>query len=497
MRAELRRRRSALTRIRPGDLRRLRVGQTISQFGDEITDVALPTIALVVLHASPLQFGLLTASTSLPSLAIGLLVGAWVDRVRRRTVLLLADLVRFLAILTIPVAALAGVLSIGQLFAVGLTVGTASVFFNSAYQAYLPSIVDAGRITKANAQLTVSETAAQVGGPTVAGGLISLAGAPLAMALDAASFLASVGSLVLIRRPEPRVARRRSSLVPEVREGLRTVFGDPLLRGLTLTSALSNLGRGMALELFLLYAFRGLHLSPGLAGVVLAIGNIGALAGGLACERVTSRLGLGPTLLLGSVLKGLPWVLLPLTLFGAAVPLSVLILAVSSFFVPISNVTTVSIRQTLTPAHLQGRVAATTRTVTRAVLPLSAVLGGALAQLGTTLLGSRLGLASVLGLGGLIWMSATALLPRRRLRRAYRLADLEPGTATGGLRRQARAQQGQAREGQTREGRAEEGPGYPGRAYDAGERGAFAAGGQGGGSEGSRRLARGGGAHAR
>lgn len=412
-------------RVRPTDLRRLWAGQTVSMFGDEITAVALPTIALLTLNASPFQYGLLSASTYLPYPVLGLLAGAWVDRVRRRTVLLLADLVRGVAIASIPVAVITGTLTVPHLVLVGLVVGTASVFFNSAYQAFLPHVVATETLTKANARLSTSETASQVAGPSLAGLLISAIGVGGAMIMDAASFLVSVLSLLMIRRPEIAPERRRSSLIPDVRQGLRLVTRDRLLLGLTLTSAVSNLGRGMALQLVLLFAYSGLNLSPAVAGVMLAAGNVGPFLGSLASRRFTERFGLGPALLIGSVMKGLPWLLVPLALFGGAIPIIVAIMVVSGFFIPVSNVTTLTIRQTLVAAEMQGRVAATVRTVTRTAVPLATILGGGLGEFGTSLLGPRAGLSAVLALGGLIWMSAGVLLPRRVLRRVHSVDDLD------------------------------------------------------------------------
>jgi MFS family permease len=527
-------------------------------FGDEVTGVALPSVALLLLHATPFQFGLLTASAYLPYPVLGLVVGAWVDRIRRRRVLVLADATRFVAIASLPVAALVGVITVTQMFVVGLIVGTASVFFNSAYQAYLPSIVRADEITAANAKLSVSETSSQVGGPPLAGLLISAFGASGALLVDAGSFLVSIISLAFIRRPEldprgeppggsrtpagrppgrsrlagrpdghghtdgdgdgdgyrggygygdgggnrggygygyryrggygyddgfgdgydgrgyadrplywrlsggrpggppvpervdpdppagPERATGGGSLFADVVEGLKVVFGNRLLRGLTLTSALSNLGRGMALELFLLFAYNGLQVSPAVAGLMLAAGNVGSLLGSLTCRRLTDRLGLGRTLILGSVMKGLPWLLAPLTLLGGAVPIIVGIMIASSYFVPISNVTTLSLRQSMVSRELQGRVAATTRTVTRTIVPLSAVLGGILAQLGTASLGRQAGLAAVLALGGLLWTGATLLLPRDSLRRLRSLDDVDAttGTTSGTRNRRDRADTG-------------------------------------------------------
>jgi MFS family permease len=412
-------------RFRKGDIYALWAGQTVSMFGDEITAVALPTIALLVLHVSAFQFGLIAASSYLPYPVLGLLAGAWIDRTRRRAVLMIADLVRGAAVVSIPLAVLAHRISMYQLVAVGLTLGTASVFFNSAYQAYLPHIVTRKALNQANARLSVSETASQVAGPTIAGGMITLIGAGGAMFADAASFLVSVMSLIFIRRVEMKPERRRGSLLPDIRDGLRLVTRSRLLLGLTLTSAVSNLGRGMALELVVLFAYRGLHLPTAVVGVMLAAGNAGPFLGSLATQALTSRFGLGPTLLMGSVMKGLPWAFTPLALFGhAAIPVIVSIMVVSGFFIPISNTNMVTIRQTLVSPDMQGRVSATVRTVTRTAVPVATILGGALAQLGTNVLGPRAGLTSVLALGGLIWLSAGLLLPRRLLRNVHSIDDL-------------------------------------------------------------------------
>ncbi|HEY6795823.1 MAG TPA: MFS transporter [Kineosporiaceae bacterium] len=442
-----------LSRIRPADLRKLRYGQTVSMFGDAVTSVALPTVALLVVQATPFQFGLLSAATFLPYPFIGLPVGAWVDRTRRRKVMVLADATRFLAIASIPAAAFTGGLTFAQLLVIGLVVGVASVFFNAAYQAYLPSIVGKDQITQANAKLSVSENGSQVFGPPLAGVLIGALGAAPALLIDALTFLASIASLTFIRRVEedPRPAlpvdgrseplrrsRRRhrrnrvgrSRLGREILEGLQVVLSDRLMLGLTLTAALSNLGRGMCLELFLLFAYKGLYLSPGVAGTVLAVGNIGSLLGSLTCQRFTDTFGLGTSLRVTSLLKGLPWLFAPLTLIGPPLPISIAIIVVSSYFVPISLVTTVSIRQSLVSREIQGRVASTTRTISTTAIPLAAVLGGVLAQAGTATLGARAGLAVVLALGGLIWMSATVLLPRRRLETLKTISDLEQASAS-------------------------------------------------------------------
>jgi MFS family permease len=411
------------------DFRRLWVGQTISLFGDQMTAVALPTIAIILLHATPLEIGLLTMTGFLGYPVFGLLAGVWADRLPRRRVLLASDVASLAALASIPLAAAAGVLQLPQLYVVGAIVGSAAVFFDVAYQAYVPSIVDRDDLPLANARLELSNSITLVSGPALSGVLIQAVGAANAIVADTLSYVASIGSLLLIRRPEHTPARRRASLFPQVREGLHVVFSHSLLRRLTITTTIANLGRGMALELFLLYAYRALGWSPGVAGALLAVGSIGSLIGAVVTARLTRRLGLGRTLVVSSITKGLPWTLAPLALVFAPAPLMALVIGVSSFFIPVWNVNNLSLRQFLTEPHLQGRVAATVRTLAWVALPVAGLLGGVFAQIGTTLFGQRIGLAIVLVFGGLLWSSATLALPIRRIVTLQTAADATSGYA--------------------------------------------------------------------
>lgn len=409
---------------RNADFRRLWTGQTVSAFGDQVTAVALPTAAILVLHATPLQVGALTAVGFAGYPVFGLVAGAWVDRVARRTVLVVADVIRLLAIGSIPLAATLGTLTLTQLYVVGLLLGSAAVFFDVGAQAYVSSLVDREDLPQGNARLEMSNSTAMVGGPALSGGLIQLVGAASAILLDAASYLVSVLSLLAVRRRE-QPTRRRGSLVPQIREGVRIVFGHRLLRGLTVSVTLANLGRGMALELFLLLAYRGLDMSSGLAGALLALGGVGTLVGAALSTWLAGRFGLGRTLVFSSVAKGLPFLAVPLALVGPPPLVLGPILFVSSFFIPVWNVNNLSLRQYLTPDALQGRVSATVRTVSWAAIPVSGLLGGALGQLGTSLWGDRTGLAVVLTAGGVVWSCAVLALPLRRLFRVTVPADAE------------------------------------------------------------------------
>lgn len=418
---------------RNADFRRFWAGQSISSFGDQVTLVALPTIAVVSLHASSMVFGLLTSVGYVAYPVLGLFAGAWVDRLPRRRVLIASDLVRLAAVGVLPLAAAAGHLGIALLFASSLVTGAATCFFSAAYQAYLPAVAPAADIARGNALMEISSSAAQVAGPSLAGVLIAALGSAWSMLADAASYGASVLSLLLIRSPEARPAARRHTLLPEVREGLVLVWRHGLLRRLAAATALANLGRGLALELFVLFAYRGLRLSPLTVGLVLAAGSLAALAGSTVCRLFARRLGLGRSLVVAGACKGLPWLLTPLALLWPPIPVMTLILAASGFFIPVWNVNSLSLRQFLTDAPFLGRISATVRTVTSSAVPLSGILGGVLATLGTAALGDRLGLALVLTLGGALWSAATLALPLRGIQRVHSAADAETlyGRITG------------------------------------------------------------------
>jgi predicted MFS family arabinose efflux permease len=298
---------------------------------------------------------------------------------------------------------------------VAAIMGSAAVFFDVGYQSYLPALVADYDLTKGNARLEMSSSAAQAGGPPLAGLLIQFIGAANAIIVDSTSYLVSVFSLAAIRRPEQIPDRPRRNLWPEARQGVRIVFAHPLLSRLVITSACANLGRGLALELFILYAYRGLKFSPGVTGAVLAAGAVATMAGAALCARLAKRLGLGRSMLLSSVVKGIPWMFVPVALVYAPIAVMVVVIVASSFFLPVWNVNNVSLRQYLTDSAVLGRVSATVRTVAWATVPLSALLGGVLAQAGVALWGDRRGLATVLAVGGVLWSASVFALPIRRL----------------------------------------------------------------------------------
>ncbi len=355
--------------------------ETASQFGTQVTHLALPLVAVLVLDAGAFAVALLTLFDFLPYLLLSLPAGVWVDRLPRRPILVLADLGRGLALATIPVAYVLDALSMSQLYAVGFVAGTLTVFFDVAYQAYLPALVERDQLVEGNAKLELSRSAASVGGPGIGGLLVAAVTAPYAIAVDAVSFLASSVLLFRIRRHETSPARgTQRSLRRELAEGFRYVLGDPRWRSMIGYVASSNFFLTIATSVFLVFAVRELGLSAGAIGLILTLGNIGAFAGALVAGRLSRRLGVGHTLVVGGVLSGPPFLLVPLAPADFPIPFLVAGQFCLTLGIVIYNVTAISLIQALTPERMLGRMTACRRFMVWGTIPLGALAGGALAS---------------------------------------------------------------------------------------------------------------------
>lgn len=364
---------------------KLWTGETISAFGSQITALALPLVAVSTLHASPFAMGVLSALSTLPILLFGLPAGVWVDRQERRPILLSTNLGRAVALGTIPLAALLGFLVMPLLFIVAFVTGTLSVLFDTAYQSYLPSLVPRDALVQGNSRFEASRSTAQVAGPAIAGFLVTALTAPLTIALDALSFVLSAVSISLIR--VPRVERtdqgERRHLLKDMTVGLRFVATHSLLRILVGITCISNLWSGAIFSQRILFMKAVLGLSPALIGILLSVGGPSALLGVLITGRLSRRLGIGRTIIFGSILFTVGDFCLGL----AAGPLPLVIVLAALFHAlvgigsPLYNITAISLRQALTPDHLLGRVVASARVVAVGSLPLGALIGGALSEL--------------------------------------------------------------------------------------------------------------------
>jgi MFS family permease len=370
---------------RNADFLKLWGGETISQFGTQVTTLALPLAAILVLDASPGEMGLLNAATYLPFLALTLFAGVWVDRSRRLPVLIASNAGRLVVLSAVPLLAFAGMLRIEYLYLAALLIGVCTVLFDLAYQSYLPSLVEREQLVDGNSKLQVSVSAAQVGGPGLGGLLVQAFTAPVALLVDAASYLISMISLATIRRREPappKAAPGERHVWREIREGLRFTFGNPALRACALEAAVYNMAFLIMETIFLLYATRTLDLSPGLIGLILSGGAVGSLIGSLLPTRLGNRFGMGRTIAGSVVVATLAPVLVPL----AAGPRPVMIgTLVASFFIGgassiICSIHVVSLRQAITPDRMQGRMNASYKFLTWGIVPVGALLGGFLGE---------------------------------------------------------------------------------------------------------------------
>lgn len=362
------------------DFRLLWIGQTTSTLGSSVTSVALPLVAVATLDASTFQVALLSAAAWLPWLLIGLPVGAWVDRVPRRPVMIACDLAALLLFLSVPVLAWLGWLTIGHLLAVALSAGTASVVFQTAFQVYLPSLLDRDQVAEGNAKMQATEAAAHVGGPGVAGLVTQLAGAATALLVDAVSFLASALCLLSIRAREPRPERARQdgTLRQEIGEGIRFVARDPYLRVLTVFGAVSNIGLIGYQSILVVFLVREVGVSPGVVGGLAAAAAMGGVLGATLATALARRFGSARSLLIAELGAAPFGLLIPLTTPGAGLALTVAGGFVVGAGVAVGNVLKGSFRQTYTPRGLLGRVTVSMQMVNYGTIPLGAVLGGAL-----------------------------------------------------------------------------------------------------------------------
>jgi MFS family permease len=381
--------------------------ETVSEVGTMVTRLALPLLAATVLGATPWEMGLLAAATTAAFLLVGLPAGALLDRVRRRPVMIAADLVRFVLFGWIPLAWWLGVLTFWQVLLVALLGGVATVFFDVGYQSILPSVVGRDGLVEGNSKLESTRAGAEAAGPALGGLLVQLAGAANAVLLDAVSYLVSAVALAGMRVRETVAERTGRSLRAEMAEGLRYVLRHPLLRPITACTGTANLFSGVSLAVEVLYLTRVLELSAAAIGVVMAVGMVGGVLGAVTGGWWIRRAGQARMVVWAMLVTGPPMLLV---LVPGPVWFAIGIFAMS-YGTVIYNVAQVSFRQSVCPDRLLGRMNASIRFLVWGTIPLGGLLGGAL--------GGSIGiwptlLVSVLGtIAAPLWLVAS---PLRRLR---------------------------------------------------------------------------------
>ncbi|MEV5176811.1 MFS transporter [Streptomyces flaveolus] len=369
---------------RDGDFRRLWVGQTASQLGEHASLVVLPLFAVLTLDAGAGQLGALRAVGQAPILLLSLLAGAWVDRWRTRTVMVLTDAGRALALGAAAVAGVLGGLGLPALLVVAFAVGALSVFFDMAYQTSLVRLVRRDQLVRGNSALEGSRSAAQIGGPALGGALVSVLSAPVAAAFSAVFFALSFLSIRRIGRREslPERPARPPRVWRRIHEGLRFVAGDASLRTVCLASAAFQFFFAAVMTVYLLFLPRDLHLSGTAVGLALAATGPGALLGSLLAARLPSRFGHGAVLVSAAALGDGVFLLVPALHGPSAVTVPALLTVnfVFGTFGQLVNVTVMAVRQTVAPDRMQGRVAATINFAGMGTTPLGSLLGGFLAE---------------------------------------------------------------------------------------------------------------------
>jgi MFS family permease len=366
------------------DFNLLWTGTSVSFVGAEITALALPLLAVYTLDAGPTTLGLLGSATWVPYVLFALLAGAWGDRIRRRRVLIAADLVRGVLLGAVVVLALTGTLSVPLLLGLAFLVGVGNVFFEVFYYSYVPTLVDREALLGANSRLQASESTAQVAGPGVSGLLVQFLGAPLAVLADAVSFLFSGAMLSRIRKAEPvPEATDDGPIFRQIRAGISLTWRNRILLTLVGTAAICNLTAQWIIVLFPLFCVQMLHLDAGLIGLIISTGAIGSLLGSAACGAITKRLGIGQAslwTLFGECVGFLLMPFAPADNDWVAVPMLIAGWFIVGFSAAVSRIISISVRQTVTPQNFLGRVNATHRFVSYGVVAVGTLAGGVLAS---------------------------------------------------------------------------------------------------------------------
>src|SRR5919112_189884 len=390
---------------------------TVSTFGSLVTRTALPFTAILLLDASPSAISVLRVAELLPGFAFGLIAGAWVDRLSRKPIMIATDLGRALLVAVVPLAAFLGWLGLGHLYVIAALVSVLSVFFDVAYQSFLPSLVKNDELVEANSNLSAAMSVAEASAFSAAGWLIQLLTAPVAMLVDALTFIASAGLVARIREPQlqttPNSAAARPSITSEVVEGLRAVWRQPILRGMVVADLALNLAFGLFGTVFLLYVNQEVGFDPGILGMIFAVGGVSSFLGAMIAGRLR-RFGIGAAMVVSLVLATIGEAFVPLA--TAANTIGVLFLVgqqiVADSALTVYDINQVSLRQAIAPAHVLGRVNASVRVTEFGAVLLGTVIAG--------YIGETVGLRETLWLGVALSLLAAvvlALSPVRAVRR--------------------------------------------------------------------------------
>ena len=410
-----------------GEFRKLWIGQSISAVGSQVTLIALPLTAAFSLGSTPQEMGFLVAAQWLPYPVFGLFAGAWADRLRRKPILIATDIGRALVLATIPIAALAGALTIGHVLVAAFAATSLTVLFHAAYSPFIPVLVPRGALVDANARLALSESVARVAGPSLGGVLVQLVTAPVTIFIDAVSFVISAIALMLVRAtesPPPRAARR--AIWTEIGEGIRIVVENAYIRSVTIIGSIFNLAITIGDAVLILYFTRVLGLDGAMIGALYTVGGLASVAGATLVRRLSDRFGIGPSMA-GAIFLFVVGQTLILVASGPPL-IATLYLAgrgvLVAFAAAVFNVSSASLYQAAVPLRLQGRVGGASQVLGLGLIPVAAIAGG--------WLGGHIGLWNTIAIstaGQLLGLVYVASSPLRTIRTP---ADLPPIAAPQG-----------------------------------------------------------------
>jgi MFS family permease len=417
------------------DFVKLWSGQSISEFGSQISALAIPLLAATQLHASPFAFSLLGVLGFLPFILFALPAGVWVDRLRRRPILIAGDAGRAVLLTLIPVLWATHTLRMWHLLVLQFAIGIFTVFFDVAYQSYIPSLVERDDLVEGNSKLQTTVSAAQTTGPALAGVLVAALTAPYAVALDAVSFVLSTAFMIPIRKletlPERPPEAAKPKMWPELKEGVRYVVGHRYLKWIALCTGTSNFFGQIAFAIVILYMQRSLHMSSIAIGGVFAGFGAGAIVASLTATRLQLLVGgIGNAIWMPAVLFSLGGLTFPLAPHGFPVPVLLAGSLLFGYGGMAYNIAQVSLRQAITPERLQGRMNATMRWIVWGTIPLGTLFGGALATAYSLRTALWVG-----AIGSLFTFLPVLLSPVRSIRKLPEAAEPTPSEAeaVGGL----------------------------------------------------------------
>jgi len=417
----------ATSLFKDADFMKLWIGQTISVFGAQFSPIAIYFAAKTILNAQPIQFGILAAMQTSPFLIFGLLVGVWADRHRKKRTMIAVNIGRALILAAVPLAWLGGILSMTEFYVVAFATGVLMVFFEIYYQSYLPTLVERSRLVDANSKLQTSQATASGIGPALAGAVISIVSAPLAIFGDVIGYFSSVGFLSSIKKVESLPRGSGRSAWADIREGLAIVAREGRLRSIVGCSATANLFSQAYFAIIVPFMIEDFGFGAFEVGLVLAASAVGGILGAVVSQRIPRRVGVGVTIILGSIIFSLTPIGIYLAAGIYAFPTLAAVMAVIGFASVVYNVSQVSFRQALVSIDLQGRVNATNRTIVWGMLPIGSLLGGILGQaFGYR---SAIGIAAVVGSLAIPWVLFS---PVRGIREIPTSPEIESPYATAG-----------------------------------------------------------------